>query len=52
MARILETADEFNLTKNDNVWITSQDILNSPELALKRNGSNLNNFLFVQNRLT
>ncbi len=39
MARILDIADEFNLTKNDNVWITSQDIFDSPELARKRNGS-------------
>ena len=38
MERILSVADEYNLTKDDNVWIVSQDILNSPGVALKRNG--------------
>ena len=43
MAKILSIADQHNLTKSDNVWIISQDILKSRELALKRNG-----FLIVQ----
>lgn len=35
---ILNVADEYNLTKADNVWFVSEDMLDSHELAVKRNG--------------
>lgn len=38
MEEILNVADKFNLTKTDNVWIVSEDMLNSRELASKRSG--------------
>lgn len=38
MEGILNEADMLNLTKTDNVWIVSEDMLNARELASKRSG--------------
>lgn len=38
MEKILQVADDLELTKSDNVWIVTEEMLNSPSFALGKVG--------------